>query len=223
MRKGWWVDLRSHAAREVLAEALPVMKRRRSCRRGGGEMLADRWRDACRQLFSSIGLSGVWAMGPISLYFMFYCLWFLLVNCGFMPVISPYRVVVGRRGLGPGLHTLCALSALARRRVPCFVKWSQPPSGRMKLSVTEIVFRWQHSGKADRNSKLWLRVSKIFLVCHHLCKANRVANDALFANWCSLEYIFSVETLVMISGCSLYAYCNLGFKYHVPPCILRFH
>ncbi|PRQ55971.1 hypothetical protein RchiOBHm_Chr1g0330531 [Rosa chinensis] len=87
----------------------------------------------------------------------------------------------------------------------------------MKLSVTEIVFRWQHSGKADRNSKLWLRVCKIFLVCHHLCKANRVANDALFANWCSLEYIFSVETLVMISGCSLHAYCNLGFRYHVPP------
>ncbi|PRQ41484.1 hypothetical protein RchiOBHm_Chr3g0447381 [Rosa chinensis] len=53
-----------------------------------------------------------------------------------MLAISPYYIVVGRCGLCPGLRTLCALSALIRRRVSCFVKWSQPPSSKMKLSAT---------------------------------------------------------------------------------------
>ncbi|MDD0213344.1 hypothetical protein PSY81_23340, partial [Shigella flexneri] len=73
----------------------------------------------------------------------------------------------------------------------------------MKLSIPGFIFRWQHSGKADFISKIWLQVSFYFPVCHHSCKANRVARSALFANWFSLEYIFLLETPGIIPGVSL--------------------
>ncbi|PRQ51065.1 hypothetical protein RchiOBHm_Chr2g0140171 [Rosa chinensis] len=133
------------------------------------------------------GQQTVWAARCIGQSFMITLSHTNSLPRGFMLAISPYHNGVGRRGLCPGLHTLCALSALGRRRVP---KWSQPPSGRMKLSVIGRVFGWQHSGKADLISIIWLRVSIYFPVCHHLCKANRIAKSALFAIWCMVEYIF---------------------------------
>ncbi|PRQ39396.1 hypothetical protein RchiOBHm_Chr4g0424711 [Rosa chinensis] len=100
------------------------------------------------------------------------------------------------------------------------VKWTQAPSGRMKRSVDGVTSVRQHSGKAMLFVNMLLRDRIIFPVCHCYVKVNRVVIRALFANWCLLEYIDFVETLGIISGCSLDAYYNLGFRLHVPPCIL---
>ena len=61
--------------------------------------------------------------------------------------IIPYHYIVGHKWLCAGLCTLCALSALGRWRIVCFIKWSQPPSGRMKLSVVGFILRRQHDRK----------------------------------------------------------------------------
>lgn len=68
-----------------------------------------------------------------------------LVFSGIMPLISRYYLMVGLDGLGLGLCTLCARSSLGRRCA--LVKWSQPPSSRMKLNVSRIISSRQHSGK----------------------------------------------------------------------------
>ncbi|PRQ25197.1 hypothetical protein RchiOBHm_Chr6g0280951 [Rosa chinensis] len=163
-------------------------------------------------------------LGPIrAVLLLIFSLFGSLVAIYFLLLISPDHVLGWKCGLRPGLRTLRAMSALGRRRVPYFVKWSQPLSGRMKLSVTELYFQWQHTRKADSIGYSWLQVSIIFSVCHHNCKANGVARRALFAKGCMLECIFIDETLVIISGGSLEAYCNLGLRHYVLQCILRFH
>ncbi|PRQ52046.1 putative HAD-like domain, mitochondrial PGP phosphatase [Rosa chinensis] len=131
------------------------------------------------------------ALGPI--YFSFYLCCFLLIGYGFMPPISPHYFLVGRNGRCLDMHTLCALSSLARRRTVCLIKWTQPPSGRMKLSVAGVISVRQHSGKTMLFVMMFLRYRVIFPVCHGYVKANGVAFRALFANWCLLEYIDLVE------------------------------
>ncbi|KAL6180383.1 hypothetical protein ACLB2K_047046 [Fragaria x ananassa] len=49
---------------------------------------------------------------------------------------SGFLVVLNTGGLCSGKCMQCAMFALMRRRVLCVVKWSQPPSGRMKLRAT---------------------------------------------------------------------------------------
>ncbi|PRQ51996.1 hypothetical protein RchiOBHm_Chr2g0150711 [Rosa chinensis] len=120
---------------------------------------------------------------------------------------------LGVRGLGSGMCTLCAWSALSwwrvpcigkwsqpfsssnvstlgRRRVPCFVKWSLPPSGKVKLSVAGCFIQWQHNGKAV-SMRIMLSCNRvadqvIFPSCHRCVtyvKANRVASGAFFVSW----------------------------------------
>ncbi|XP_024189368.1 uncharacterized protein LOC112193453 [Rosa chinensis] len=154
---------------------------------------------------------------PIYFAFSFMLIICFLVLSGFMLIIMSYSRFVGRGGRCPGLCTLSAVSGLGRWQASCIVKWLQPPSGRMKPSVTEFIFRWQHSGKVGIISLLWLRVSIIFPVCRQNCKANGVANCALFASWCVIEYTLLVETSDIISECSLKASYYLGFRLYVPP------
>ncbi|PRQ59200.1 hypothetical protein RchiOBHm_Chr1g0367541 [Rosa chinensis] len=130
--------------------------------------------DPCFLLAGSNG-SWAWALvlGPYFYYIMFYCL-LILVRCGFMPALSPYLFMVGRRGRCLGMHTQCALSSLARRRVICLIKWTQSPSGRMKLSATGFISVRQHSGKAVLFVMMLLHYRVIFPVCHRSVKANVV-------------------------------------------------
>ncbi|KAL6142988.1 hypothetical protein ACLB2K_061263 [Fragaria x ananassa] len=72
-----------------------------------------------------------------------------------------HLAVVDTGGLCPGKRAQRTMFVLIRRRVSCFVKWSQPPSGKMKLGVTGYS-RWHHSRKADRYCNLWLYMSGIF-------------------------------------------------------------
>ena len=139
-----------------------------------------------------------------------------------MSRIIPYLYCVGQNGLCAGLCTLCAFFTLGRWRGFCLVKWSHPPSGRMKLSVVGFSIRRQHSRKAGLvDIRICNRVTYllIFPLCHRCDKANRVAiSVVLFASWCLLEYMYFevVESLGIIPG-FLSAYCNLGFRLHVPP------
>ncbi|XP_040362175.1 uncharacterized protein LOC121049361 [Rosa chinensis] len=82
--------------------------------------------------------------------------------------------LIGRRGRCLGMHTQCALSSLARRRVICLIKWTQSPSGRMKLSATGFISVRQHSGKAVLFVMMLLHYRVIFPVCHRSVKANVV-------------------------------------------------
>ena len=92
----------------------------------------------------------------------------------------------------------------------------------MKRSVVGLISGRQHSGKAGL-TVLSHSVSFIFPVCHRYCKAIEVASGALVSSCallaigCLLEYIDLVETSAIISGNSLDAYYNLGFRQHVPP------
>ena len=131
-----------------------------------------------------------------------------------MLLIIPYYILVGLDGLGPGLCTLCAWSALGRWRV--LVKWTQPPSDRMKHSVADLFSKRQHSGKTDLIVLSYF-IGVIFPVCHRNCKAIEVACCATLANWCLFEYKFIVETPDIISGSSLETHCNMGLRLYVPP------
>ena len=142
-----------------------------------------------------------------------------------MPPIISYHYLVGCQGhkICAGICTLCASSALGRRRIVCLVKWSQPPSGRMKLSVVGFILRRQHSRKAVLlDIKICKRVTYIliFPLCHRCDKANRVASCVvLFASWCLFEYMYFgvVVSLDIISGVLLSTYCNLRFRLYVLP------
>ncbi|PRQ54980.1 hypothetical protein RchiOBHm_Chr1g0319561 [Rosa chinensis] len=119
--------------------------------------------------------------------FLFYC---------FVLVINPYSIPVGRVGLFALVCTLSALSALERRQV--FIKWAQPPSGKMKQSVFKSSGR-KHGRKADF-IVLWLHMSFIFPICHY-CEANGVAqlsSMSTLASWCMFEYIRLVGVPVII-------------------------
>ncbi|PRQ39331.1 hypothetical protein RchiOBHm_Chr4g0423981 [Rosa chinensis] len=59
-------------------------------------------------LWAQLGPELIIVCFTILVYFNF------LVSNGFMPKISPYRILVGRCGLSPGMHIQCALSGLAR-------------------------------------------------------------------------------------------------------------
>ncbi|PRQ39256.1 hypothetical protein RchiOBHm_Chr4g0423141 [Rosa chinensis] len=158
-------------------------------------------------------------LGFISFTVVFYL--YYLVCLRYLRAISPYNYCVGLVGLCVCVCTLSALSALGRRRVPCFVKWSLPPSGRVRLSVAGSLRR-QHSRKAVLKLTIMLRCNRvtyrvIFPLCHRYVKANRVASRALFASWCFFEYMYYVEIPDIISGHTLDAYCNQGFRLNVPP------
>ncbi|PRQ19068.1 hypothetical protein RchiOBHm_Chr7g0213041 [Rosa chinensis] len=56
----------------------------------------------------------------------------------------------------------------------------------------------------------------IFPLCHRW-EANRNVWSVFFASWCVFEYNSLVETHDIISGCTLGAYCNQGFRLNVPP------
>ena len=164
-------------------------------------------------------LAGNW-IWTISLGFCYYFhvlfyIYFLVVS-GFRPLISPYQILVGVEGLCPGLRTLCAWSALVRGCA--LVKWSQPPSGKMKRRATGSS-GWLHSEKAELIDKLWFGFGMIFLVCRLYCKAISIVSDAILAKWCLFEYIFLLETLAIIARHTLDAYCNLGFSHYVPPLV----
>ncbi|PRQ26482.1 hypothetical protein RchiOBHm_Chr6g0295101 [Rosa chinensis] len=116
-----------------------------------------------------------------------------------MSLISLYHYLLGC-GLCPGLHTQCALSGLARRL--SVIKWTNPPSGRMKQKVTRYDSMRKHGRKAVLFVMMLLSSRVIFPLCHRFVKVNRVTNRTLFANWCMLEYI---------------TYCNMGFRLYVPP------
>ena len=146
---------------------------------------------------------------------------YLVKACLFKCVIISYSSFVGVVGLHVRACTLSALSALGRRRVPCFVKWSLPPSGRVRLSVAGLVFQRQHNWIAELSD---IRICNqvtcqlCFPLCHRSSKANRVAICVvLFANWCLFGYMYFgvVESLGIIPG-FLYTYCNLGFRLHIP-------
>ena len=154
-------------------------------------------------------------------YFLFFVVeishHFLMVEGGLsrfsiLFLLLCFLAVVDTGGLCPGKRAQRTMFVLIRRRVPCFVKWSQPPSGKMKLGVTGYS-RWHHSRKADRYCNLWLCMSGIFPVCRQNCKANGVANDALFAKWCLLECIDFVDMPNVNLGCSY----SMGFRHNVPP------
>ncbi|KAL6209402.1 hypothetical protein ACLB2K_020344 [Fragaria x ananassa] len=94
----------------------------------------------------------IWAwrflMGPFWALVLFCSYVSILAGFYFMFSIIPHPLSVWRCGLCPDLHILHTMSVLGGRRVTCFVKWSQLPSGRMRLSVTGIIFQWQHARKA---------------------------------------------------------------------------
>lgn len=91
------------------------------------------------------------------------------------------------------------LSTLGRRRFPCFMKWSLLPSDRVKLSFVGYFLRRQHSGKTVF-LVIMLCVSQVFfLVCRRYIKVNKLANRALFANRCLVEYMFIVDNFNIIS------------------------
>ncbi|PRQ18312.1 hypothetical protein RchiOBHm_Chr7g0204591 [Rosa chinensis] len=173
----------------------------------------------------------VWAhfLGPtlVVIFFLVGIYLCCLVWLHILRVISPYPCSVGLVRLCACVCTQCtqsALSALGRQRVPCFVKWSLPLSDRVRPSVIGFILRQQHSRKAVhmvimlRCNRVTYRV--IFPLCHRYVKANRVVNRAFFASWCLVQYIYLVETHDSISGHSLDAYCNQGFRFNVlPPCI----
>lgn len=154
------------------------------------------------------------------LFIYFQVLFYLCFLVGFLLLISPYRCRVGLGGLCPVLCTQSVWSALVRWQFGSMIKWTQPPSGRMKRSVSGFISGQQHSRKAGLTILLH-SVSFIFPVCHRYCKAIEVASDALVSSysllaiWCLLEYIDLVETTVIISGSSLDTYCNLRFRQHV--------
>ncbi|PRQ39215.1 hypothetical protein RchiOBHm_Chr4g0422711 [Rosa chinensis] len=160
-----------------------------------------------------MSLGSVWSAWFRRFVVLFY--FYYLVVHGLRALIISYQFLVEIGGHCLDMYTQRVLSVLMSRRVPCFVKWLQPPSDMMKLSVTGSILRWQHSGKVGILG-IWLHVSSIFPVYHHNCKANGVANDALFAKWCLLEYIGYIENPDIILGCSLETYCNVGFRKNVP-------
>ncbi|PRQ58323.1 hypothetical protein RchiOBHm_Chr1g0358041 [Rosa chinensis] len=144
----------------------------------------------------------------------------------FLGAISPCIRGVGLVGPCACGCTHCALSALGWQRVPCFVKWSLPPSGRMKLGATGGIFRWQHDRKAVRMVFMLgcIRFADpVFFPLCHCWEANRTVRSVFFASWCDFEYNCLVESVDSCSGCTLGVYCNLGFRLFVPPCIRRFH
>ena len=155
----------------------------------------------------------VWGLllGPNFFALMYFC--FASFSCFLISIIT-HQLVVGCSGLCPELCTLSALFALGRQRVT--VKWTLPPSGRMKHRATGNS-GWLHSEKAELIGDLWLYMGMIFLVCRLYCKADGVASYAIPAKWCCLEYMTFVETLAIIVRGSLDAYCNLGFRQYVPP------
>lgn len=119
--------------------------------------------------------------------------------------------------MGPGLRTLGALYGLVRRCV--VVKWTLPPSGRMKRRAAGS-FDWLHSRKAELICDLWLCFGLSFwYICHIYCKTDGIAKCVIPANWRKLEYMTLVHTLTSIARCSLDAYYFLGFRIYVPPCI----
>ena len=166
-------------------------------------------------LLHSLTENWAWSLsvGNCSFFHVLCYLYFLAVG-GFRPVISLYQLLVGLGELCLGLCTLCALSALVRRCA--LVKWSQPPSGRMKHRATRSP-GWLHSEKAELIGKLWLCFSIIFLVCRLYCKAAGIAYDANPAIWRLFEYMFLEESPAIIARHSLEAYCFLGFRHYVPP------
>lgn len=166
------------------------------------------------------GLDGgwVWAMllGPrcVSLS----CFYFLIISYLLFSII-PHQLVVGSSGLCPSLRTLSALSGLVRWCV--VVKWTLPPSGRMKHRAAGSS-GWLHSKKVVLIGDLWLCFDLIFPVCRLYYKADDIAKYAIPANLRKLEYMNFVETFAIIARSSLDAYYILGFRFYVPPCI-RFH
>lgn len=173
------------------------------------------WLAGLWSLFRSLAKNWAWILS-VGIYFYYHvlCYFYFLVVCGFRPVISLYHFMVGLGELCLGLRTLCAWFALVRWCT--LVKWSQPPSGRMKCRATES-FGWLHSEKAELIGNLWLCFSMIFLICRLYCKAVGIAFNAIPAKWRLFEYMFLVETLAIIVRRSLDAYCNLGFRHYVPP------
>ncbi|XP_062006577.1 uncharacterized protein LOC133723712 [Rosa rugosa] len=219
----------------VIRRCRVAARRRRSTRGRSGT-------GGCRSMLawwaSALGLWERWWMGRASAVwlcccFLFYvcfisvcCFVCLVVCCLWVALrmlreISPCIRCVGIVGLFARGCTLCALSALGWRRVPCFVKWSLPPSGRVRLLATGWRFKWQHDRKVG-SMEITLCCIKvadrvIFPLCHRW-EANRTVCRAFFASWCGLEYKFLVESShEFFSGCTLVAYCNLGFRHNVPP------
>ena len=190
----------------------------------------------CCWLFSrnptGIGFSWTWAMLLCHCWLDFYFIvligffWLVLCTfilvCSFMLRINPYTYLVGLGWVYPGLHTQCALSGLAGCRTIILIKWTQPPSGRMKHRATGIS-GWLHSRKVALISNLWPYFGMVFPICRLSCKADGIANCAIPAKWCLLEYMNFVETPAIIARGSLDEYCNLGFRHYVPPCIHLFH
>lgn len=81
------------------------------------------------------------------------------------------------------------------------------------------IFSWLHSGKITLISNLWLYFGMIFLVCHLYLKADGVDSYPIPAKWCLREYMNFIETLATIAIDFLDSYCNLKFRYYVPPYI----
>ena len=82
-------------------------------------------------LFHGLAENWAWIMSvDIYLYVHVLSYFYFLVVGGFRPLISRYHFMVGLGGLCSGLRTLCAWFALVRWCA--LIKWSQPPSGRMK-------------------------------------------------------------------------------------------
>ncbi|XP_061997433.1 uncharacterized protein LOC133715095 [Rosa rugosa] len=225
--------------RVVVVRRCRVDARRRGAPRGRRSG-AGRWHSMLAWWASALGPWERWWMGRasafglcccflISVCFVSSCCFVYFVVCSlwvvlrFLRVISPYTRCVGIVGLFARGCTLCALSALGRRRFTCVVKWLLPPSGRVRLHATGCRFQWQHDRKAGRSDIMLccIRVTDqvIFPSCHCL-EANRTVWSVFFASWCGLEYKCLVESSIdFFSGCTLDADCNMRFRLFVPPLV----
>lgn len=54
------------------------------------------------------------------------------------------------------------------------------------------------------------------MLCRIYCKVVGVASYVIPTNWCLLEYMNLVKTIIIIARCSLYTYYNLVFRHYVP-------
>ncbi|PRQ55035.1 hypothetical protein RchiOBHm_Chr1g0320181 [Rosa chinensis] len=167
---GFWapIGLKKGLHSVVVIRRCRVAERRRQPTRGRSGA------GGCKSLLawwaSALGLWERGWMGRVSAVWLccFVCCWWVALRM--LREISPCIRCVGMVGLFACGCTRCALSALGWRRVPCFVKWSLPPSGRVRLHATGWRFKWQHDRKAGSMEitlcciKVAVRV--IFPLCH---------------------------------------------------------
>lgn len=117
-----------------------------------------------------------------------------------------------------GLHSLCDVPALGRRRV--IVNWTVPPSGRMRHRVAGVKSGRPHTGIAVDLPVIMRLTDVIFPVGHRYYQAFDVTVVVTHAIRCLFEYfdVLEIPVFQVLSLCFLL----WGSGFMSPPCIRCF-